>query len=300
MAKHEHFTEWISPRTVLALHDLTPQGTNAAWRAGLLARDQGSELWLLHAARGTGKAAAARAALERLASDIAGRLRVEARVHTVLAEPLDAVLQAAAPASLLVIGATEKPPLRHRIFGAPALQLLRAAGCPVLAVKKPATSGYRRVLVPVDPQLPGTTPAIAAATALSRSTRIDVFHSLTIRDEVTMRAVDLEEAEVRRHRQRNADRARARMTELIAAVPGAADAAVPSIAFGHAPTMVLVKEQAMRADLVVIGKRRRSRLSEILFGSVTQSVLAASRADVLVLPAVWETGADFALRGSPA
>lgn len=41
----------------------------------------------------------------------------------------------------------------------------------------------------------------------------------------------------------------------------------------------------MRAELVVIGKRRRGLLADFFLGSVTQRLLAGSRADVLVLPA---------------
>jgi nucleotide-binding universal stress UspA family protein len=125
--------------------------------------------------------------------------------------------------------------------------------------------------------------AIAAATALTRGTRIEVFHSLAVRDAVTLRAADVE---VNPYRRRNAGRARARISELIGTVPGAGFSAAPSIEFGYPSSMVLAREQAMRADLVVIGKRPRGAIADFLLGSVAQRVLAGSRSDVLVLPTV--------------
>jgi nucleotide-binding universal stress UspA family protein len=48
---------------------------------------------------------------------------------------------------------------------------------------------------------------------------------------------------------------------------------------------VLARERALRAELLVLGKRRRGLLADFFLGGVTQRVLAAAKADVLVLPA---------------
>ena len=280
---HEHFHGWSPPRSLLVLHDLTAQAGHAAWRAGMIARDQGADLCLLHATNEPGGEAKARVVLERLAGRLAEHLGVQPDVRVVQGDPLAAV-RAGAAAGLVVLGAQRANVLRDWIFGTPAERLIRLCGCPVLVVRKPATSSYRRVLVPVDLG-PAGAPALTAATALSRCTRIAVFHSLAVWHEVTMRAAEVPEAEVRKHRQQSAGRARARIDELIGTVPGAGLSAIPSIGFGDAASMVLVAEQAMRADLVVIGKRRRGLLADFFLGSVTQRVLSSARADVLVLPA---------------
>jgi nucleotide-binding universal stress UspA family protein len=280
----EQFHGWSPPRSLLVLHDLTPQAGHAAWRAGMIARDQGADLCLLHATNEPGGAGRARAVLERLAARLAERLGVQADVRVVHGDPVGAV-RAGAGAGLVVLAAQRANVLRDWIFGTPAERLIRLCGCPVLVVRKPATRSYRRVLVPVDLGS-AAAPAITAAATLSRCMRIEVFHSLDVWHEVTMRAADVPEVEVRKHRQRSADRARARIGELIGTVPGAGLSAIPSIGFGDAASMVLAAEQAMRADLVVIGKRRRGLLADFFLGSVTQRVLSAARSDVLVLPAV--------------
>ena len=281
----EQFHGWSPPRSLLVLHDLTAQAGDAAWRAGMVARDQGADLCLLHAANEPAVADKARFVLERLAARLAERLGVQADVRVVDGDPVGAVVRAGAGAGLVVLGAQRANVLRDWIFGTPAERLIRLCGCPVLVVRRPPTGSYRRVLVPVDLG-PAAAPALTAAATLSRCTRIKVFHSLAVWHEVTMRAADVPEMEVRKHRQRSADQARARIHELIGAVPAAGLSAVPSIGFGDASSMVLAAEQAMSADLVVIGKRRRGLLADFFLGSVTQRVLSAARSDVLVLPAV--------------
>ncbi|WP_460890829.1 universal stress protein, partial [Ramlibacter alkalitolerans] len=47
---------------------------------------------------------------------------------------------------------------------------------------------------------------------------------------------------------------------------------------------VLARSRAMRADLLVLGKRRRARLADFFLGGVTQRVLAAAQVDVLLVP----------------
>ena len=98
-----------------------------------------------------------------------------------------------------------------------------------------------------------------------------------------MRAADVPEAALRHYRRKAMERARTRAMQLIRSVGAARLQGVPSLGVGDAPAMVLAKAQAMRADLVVIGKRRRGLLADFFLGSVTQRVLAGSRADVLVL-----------------
>jgi len=100
---------------------------------------------------------------------------------------------------------------------------------------------------------------------------------------VTMRAADVPEAAMRALRQQRAERSRLRLQDFIDAVGASATPAVPGVAFGEAARVVIARAHAMRADAVVIGKRRRGLLADFLLGSVTQRVLAEVQTDVLVL-----------------
>lgn len=282
---------------ILVLHDLSPQADHAAWRAGMIARDRNTRLCLLHASGSPGGDARAKHRLDALADELGHRLGVLSEVRMAIGDPLHAVVRAGRDADLVVLGARRGNVLREWVFGTQAERLIRLGAKPVLVVKKRALARYRRVLVPVDFG-PSSARAIAAAAQLSRGTAIEVFHALAARDEVTLRA-HLPEAQLRRHRRGRTDRAHALLMKLIQAVPGASLTALPGVGFGHPASAVLVKEQAMHAELVVIGKRSRGLLADFFLGSVTQRVLAAARADVLVLPAR-QPGPDPRLRAAPS
>lgn len=268
--------------TVLVPQDLSSQSFNAAWRAALVARDLDAPLQLLHVHAG-GDAPEAGEELLRLAAEIRGRVEIDVEVQLACGDALAETVRASRDAALVVIGSRRGNPLRELVLGTQAERLIRLCRVPVLVVKRPANGGYRRVLVPV--QLgPEAGAVIAAATRLSRNPRLEVLHALDTREEIAMRACDVPESVVRQQRQRAALRARRALEDLIAQAGAAAREARPEVGFGDAARVVLAREQALRADLLVIGKRTRGLLADFFLGSVTQRVLAAAGADVLVLP----------------
>ncbi|MEJ5991725.1 universal stress protein [Ramlibacter sp. PS3R-8] len=268
---------------VVVPHDLSNASTNAAWRAAMVARDLGLPLLLLHACADRVAAQAAAPVLERLADDIRNRLGVSIELEIPLEDPLAATLRVAREASLLVIGSRRGNALRELVFGTPAERLIRMCRVPVLVVKRPVRGSYRRLLVPVALE-PQARRVISAALRLARAPQLEVLHALDVRDEISMRAFDLSEAQVRQQRDRSAQRARATLEEMIGQAGATTGDALPCVGFGDAAMVVLARERAMRAELLVIGKRARSTLADFFLGSVTQRVLAATRADVLVLP----------------
>jgi nucleotide-binding universal stress UspA family protein len=203
-------------------------------------------------------------------------------VEPVGGDVLAGVLAATRQAGLLVLGARRGNPLRDFIFGTQAERVLRLCRVPVLVVKRRALAGYRRVLVPVELS-PAASPVIAAAAAFSRDPAMQVFHALEIGHEATMRIADVPEHVVRTLRRRASARAHATLEDLIARA-GAARGALPSVSFGDAGRVILVRERAMRAELVVLGKRGRGLLAEFLLGSVSRRVLAGAGGDVLLMP----------------
>jgi nucleotide-binding universal stress UspA family protein len=265
---------------VLVPADLSVHSMNAAWRAALVARELGAPVRLLYAGEDPDEA---REALQQLARDIGGHLGLRVEAEVAAGDPLAQTIRAARDATLVVLGSRRGNPLRELVLGTQAERLIRLCPVPVLVVKRPATGSYRRVLVAAafDPQ---TRAAIAAAARLSRDPRMEVLHALDVRDEIGMRACDVPEVMVRRHRQRAAEQARAALQELVAQAGTRADAVFPAIGFGEPAAVLLGREQAMRAELLVAGKRTRGLLADFLLGSVTQRLLARAKADVLVLP----------------
>lgn len=265
---------------VLVPGDVSGHGVHAAWRAALVARELGTSLRLLRVE--TADAPAARS-LAQLAQDIRGHIRLRVEVEEVAGDVLAATLGASRGAAVVVIGSRRGNPLREWVLGTQAERLIRLCRVPVLVVKKPPTGGYRRVLVPVELG-PAARPVIAAAARLARGPRLEVLHALAPGDELAMRVHDVPHHVVRRLRRRAADQAEAALEELIAHAAPQAATALPAIGFGDPAALVLARAQAMRADLLVMGKRRRGLLADFFLGGVTQRVLAGAAADVLVLP----------------
>lgn len=265
------------------LHDLSAAALNASWRAGLVARDLGVPLRLLHVRGEAHEETDAPDALLQLADDIGGHLGLEVEVEFAAGDALAEAVRAAREASLVVIGSRRGNPLRELVCGTQAERLIRLCRAPVLVVKRPAGASYRRVLAPVQLH-PDAQPVIAAALRLSRRPEVEVLHAIDTREEIGMRACDIPESAMRRYRQRAAQQAGAVLAELIAQASPAARQALPAIGFGDAVSVVLARERGLRADLLVLGKRTRGLLADFFLGSVTQRVLARARADVLVLP----------------
>lgn len=271
-----------STRPVLAVGDFTAAGTNAAWRAALVARDLGAPLRLLQPPAASPQQ---EAAFARLAAQIRHRVGVAAQVQALVGDFLQEAVRLAREAQLLVIATRPGNPLRALLQGTQAERLIRLCRAPVLVVKRTARGSYRKVLVPVD--LGEDAPAvIAAAARLSRDPRMEVLHALARPRPLGLRmpGADLPEAALRLQRSGAVAHARAALDEVIGAASVRDRVLRPSVTFGDAARTVLAREQAMRAELVVIGKRSRGLLADFFLGGVTQRVLAASKADVLVLP----------------
>jgi nucleotide-binding universal stress UspA family protein len=275
--------EVVDPRQpVVALCEPTPASTNAAWRAALVARELGIPLLLLHADADGGRARASAQVLSGLASRIRDRVGIDVVTEVAVGDPLREATRAAREARMLVLGPRRVNALRERVLGTQAERLIRLCRAPVLVVKRDATAAYRRLLVPLDFGNGGAA-AVAVAAALSRAPVLEVFHALESRDGLSLRASGVSDAVLHERRRHAMEGARNRLLQLVDAAGEPARGAVPAVAFGPAADMVVARAHAMRADVVVMGKRPRGLLADFLLGSVTQRVLAEVRTDVLVL-----------------
>lgn len=259
---------------VLALCDPFPASLDAAWRAALVACDLRLPMRLLHPASASGAPPAAIASFAREAAE-----RCQLHVELVPARD-DAVAQAVqlARGGLVVLSTADGNPLGGWLMGSPAERLIRLVRAPVLVVKQAARAAYRRVLVAVDLR-PASERLVALGASLSRGAGLAVFHAITPGEELVLREMDAPAEALRAHRRMRANWASTCM-ELL----HPASAATPVVAFGTAAQGILAGETGHRADLIVIGKRRRGLLADFLLGSVTRQVLAKSEADVLVVP----------------
>lgn len=281
----------LPPRRILAVADRTPAARNAIWRAALLARECGASLHVLHAVRDAREPGAARMSLEQLCAVLHERLGIAAELEVAQGDLLKEATRAAREASLLVLASRPGNSLRERVSGAPLERLVRLIRIPALVVKRPAApprgasladavlpGRYARVLVSVDLGRDAAG-VIAAAGHFSRDPAMEVFHAVGARRELPQDA-----GEAARPAGTAVERARAGLRAAIAAAGDPGQGASAQVGFGRAADCVVMRQRAIGADLVVIGKRQRGLFADYFLGGITQQVLAASRSDVLVVP----------------
>lgn len=276
---------------ILAATDFSQDAGNALARAALLAKRQGEPLEVLHvvsrssldAVREWVPPGAAERLVEearRLLAEAAGAAGAPAKPRLVVGEVLDEILTAGAQASLVVVGAHGLNPLRDAVLGTTAERLVGRCTPPILVVRTAPHGDYRNVLVALD-LLPGSPAVIEAALRVAPGTLITAAHAYDVPFDGMLQRAGVDSAAIDRYRIEAAAKARAAV-ETLGAQAGATGI-VPVVERAHAARHIVDTQRSIRADLVVIGKRRRGAVESMLLGSVTRHLLADAEADVLVV-----------------
>jgi nucleotide-binding universal stress UspA family protein len=277
-------------KPIVVATDFSGDARQAALRAALLAREHGAKALLVHVAPELPLAAElalrASGAIERAISALALELERESGVRFAARLARGAVAEAlcaaAAGASLLAVGARGQHPLRDFALGTTAERLVRMSPAPVLVVKRPPESPYRRVLAPVDFSADSAR-ALALAARLAPEAAFHVLHAFEAPFESALALADASPAEIERNRREARDAAREAMERMLR-LAGLGARATRLLEHGYAPGRIAEAEERIGADLLAIGKHGRGVLEELLIGSVTLHALAAARCDVLVVP----------------
>lgn len=285
-------------KTILAASDLSASAANAAHRAALLARRHGAALHIVHVVNPGGldrvrewlappidaeaRVDAARERLARLAAELSHRHGVKATVVVRVGDTIDELHNLLATADLLVMGQRRRNALAEWVLGRTAQRVLEKSQRPVLVVKRAAEDGYRKVLVPVD-LTPGSNAAAAAASTLVPDAGLHIFHAFGSSGEVSMPVANVREHVIREGQVREEAGVLARMRRGIARLGLDPRGMVFSIGRGSPIGATLDKAKALRADLIVARKQRRSRNATAILGSVN-GLLARSRCDMLIVP----------------
>ncbi|AKJ30778.1 universal stress protein [Caldimonas brevitalea] len=226
------------------------------------------------------KVAQAHVALGGFAAEIAGRHDVHVRTAVQIGDALEHVRQMMEDADLLVVGASSADPLKDFLFGTPTERLLRLLRRPVLVAKQPLEGPYRRVLVPVD-FTESSEAAVRTALDLAPFAAIHLIHALSGHPLTRLRA-DVPEAVIREYEARDRQRGVRRLRSMVASL----DHARLHICADHGDPahLTLAKQKRIVADLVVMGKKGQSTVSDFLLGSVVNRVMSNTPCDVLVIP----------------
>lgn len=287
-------------RTVLSATDFSADARQAAERAALLcaggAMAGGTLLhvmqasWLdsvrrlvkLPAEAEAAMLAEATAKLGHWASEIGARTGFVPQTGVRIGSVVDTLLREAEEHELLALGARGRHPLRDFAIGTTAEHLLRRTRKPLLVVRRPAVSGYRRVLVALDFS-PHSRTALEWAVRLGPLAEVHALHVFEMPFEGMMHYSGVDTALVEQYRREAHAEATGEMRRFIADLAIDTRRLHTEIAGGeHIPSALQERALALDADLVVVGKHGKSIAEQLLLGSVTLHLLAQCPCDVLV------------------
>lgn len=283
----------------MAATDFSVFGNHAVNRAALIAREFGADLNLMHAVTPAalenlvsvavrtdpdqGGLDAARETLQQIGTVILERHGIASNVQVASGPPLQALASHAdtLPADLVVLGVRGASPMRHLLLGSTAERLAGKVHCPVLVVKQPPREEYRSLLVAVDFSA-SSLQALLAARAIAPKADISLLHVFDTPFEGKLRYAGVDDEEIHYYRLSVRQDAMHKLEALCeeARIP-AQD--VNLIAIHGSPAPNILEQQKMQdCDLIVMGKRHKNVLEELMLGSVIRQVMAESLCDVLI------------------
>jgi nucleotide-binding universal stress UspA family protein len=286
-------------RTILAATDFSPQATQAARRAAILAAEHRARLILLNVvepdglltlrdwlAKGRDLRAAveeqARMLLDACADQIEQEHGVAVERLIRLGPSVPQVHDASIPADLVVLGSRGADTLRQMAFGTFADRVVRTAGRPVLVVKRPATGVYQRALALTDFS-PSAEAALEATLDVAPQAEVHLLHAFDLPFEGKLRLAGARAEDIVAYREEVHARVLARMQQAPAAA-GSAGRLRQSVVAGDVRTEALRAIDLLEPDFIAVGKQGESLLEDLLLGSTTSWMLLAADCDVLVVP----------------
>ncbi|WP_414475362.1 universal stress protein [Microvirga sp. M2] len=279
---------------ILAATDFSTRSQLAVRRAGLLARDNGAEITLVHVVdddQPQDLVALERREAERILGEQIGAIAelsgIRSHALVVAGDPFDGILRAAAStrADLVVMGAHRKQLLRDIMVGTTIERVIRTGPFPVLMVNREVDQTYRTALAAVDMSEPSLN-AIKTGMALGLpgKAQLALVHAFLPLAKGKLSYAGLSRETIERY---VAD-ARVRATkELIAFLDanGLDDHRRSMRIEEGSPFEVIaaVVEQS-KPDVLIVGTHGRSGIAKMLLGSVTEEVLRSLDIDILAVP----------------
>ncbi|WP_134739341.1 universal stress protein [Nocardioides sp. 503] len=227
---------------------------------------------------------AGRELVEAAAADVRAR-HPRLRLRTVVrrAHPRQALLDLASSASLLVVGSRGHGPLRTVLLGSVSVGLAREAACPVVVVRPHHAGVVRRGVLVGDDGTADSRPVLEHAYrhAATHGLPLTVLHSVwdPLAGTDAVRGAEIDSGA-------DSEDARVRLAESVAGFGEMhPDVHVRLVVARGMPAPALL-EVADLMDLVVVGRHDRSRMGDLLLGSVAATVVEHASCPVAVVPVV--------------
>ncbi|MES2413467.1 MAG: universal stress protein [Pseudomonadota bacterium] len=275
----------MNTRTIVAFTDLSETGEVSLERAASLAAHRGYALRIIYAAeKNIPMQAGPIARLGLCARQLARRynLPVEAAQHIVISQA--ELIDAASAAQFVVTGLGAETWLSSFWKNTVVDQLMRNCHCPILVVRTAVETPYGRMLVGVDFG-DGSKELVESACGVIPDAELHLFHAIGRSDEAKLRSSDASVRAIRMYRSQVSANAQERLFRLADSLDTRRNRVMFFVGYGDPALQISVQQEAIAADLVVVGKQRQSALREMFVGSVARRLVHIADSDVLVVPA---------------
>ncbi|MES2189821.1 MAG: universal stress protein [Pseudomonadota bacterium] len=274
----------MTTSTIIALTDFSPAGDACLERAAHIASNRRWQLRIMYAAeKGNSVEPGPLARLGLSSRQLARRynLPVEAASQVVVSEAQ--LVDAAVAAQLVVTGAASHG--RRAWFWRDTLieQLMRNCLCPVLVVRNAQNEPYRKILVGVDFSA-RSRELVDRACAMSGEAELHLFHAIGRSDEAKLRSSDASAEAINAYRRQVSACAEERLLRLADSLDTRRNRVMFFAGHGDPAFQISVQQDAISADLIVVGKQRQSAFGELFFGSVARRLVQIANSDILIVP----------------
>jgi nucleotide-binding universal stress UspA family protein len=280
---------------ILCGTDLLPKSDSALDRAGMLAKQLGAALTLLHVVPLTESERMleqdierARERLDSLARPPLWRHGRAPRVCVRTGRAARVLIDTATElgADLIVLGTHRRRLVGDALAGTIAQRLLSELRCPVLSVRRMPWHAYRNVLFALNHSKASANAVRAAEElVLAESTRASVVHAYRppYEEMVTLGGVAWPVADAYLEGGRK-EHARASLHDLLERA--SSDPSRYELILENATPATAVQHvvSRLKPDLLVVGTRGRGRWNRALLGSVASQILSRAKLDVLAVP----------------
>lgn len=273
-------------QSILAAVDMSPASTAVVARAAMIAAKHGVALKLMDVSplcEVTG--AAPPFDLAALARQAAERFNMRVEVLKECAASVAHIAREAGPQSLIVLHHERRVRLRALWRGSLADQLLRICDSPLLIVKSAALAPqrYRRVLVAVD-LTPAANALVTIAGHLDDQSALQIFHAIRPLHPNPLRNAEVPQRIMAAYLVRRKQQAHEQLLRVAAIALKCQKRVETVLREGEPARHAAVQQSHAKADLVVVGKRRSSAISDALCCGVAKRIMAWCGADIMVVP----------------
>ncbi len=221
--------------------------------------------------------------LAQRARQLARRHDITVNAVTRPCNSLGDIVREAGSADLLVVDERRQRTFSSLWRGTEVAQLLRRSPCPVLVVKHAPSTHYNNMLVATDFTVDSLA-LVRYGSDFDVNSELELFHTRSTRrhahPSLAQEAAERESA-FRQDTHRLLQGRRFALTDSF-------DTRLSRVDWVHGDfdpaRQTLVRQKISDADLIVVGKERRSMLADALLGSVAQRLVTSADSDVLVVP----------------